>query len=190
MTSTIHAAGTYPAGVTVPETCREAITHNNAVRVARALALKAEQRHFDGHPWTRVSPLWWETRDCDPVGYAHYRAHYTCPSNRGHYANYAFAGTGEKMVLIRPDALFVWRSERFRKDKQPGINCAIFRNTGPVLSSYLPNFCAMPAASRGYDGPVSAFLPSLTPRALPVPTPATATFAQAGASAASAKADY
>lgn len=42
------------------------------------------------------------------------------------------------MVLMTSDqsALFVWR--KFKDDSgQEGINCAIFRNEGPLLSSYL-----------------------------------------------------
>jgi hypothetical protein len=42
------------------------------------------------------------------------------------------------MVLMTSDqsALFVWR--KFQNDSgQEGINCAIFRNEGPLLSSYL-----------------------------------------------------
>lgn len=49
-----------------------------------------------------------------------------------------FMGPGEKMVLLRAeaDALFGWR--KFKSDDgQQGVNCAIFRNEGPELSSAL-----------------------------------------------------
>ena len=44
------------------------------------------------------------------------------------------------MVLLTPraDALFVWR--KFIDDaipRQTGVNCAVFRNEGPQLSSFL-----------------------------------------------------
>jgi DNA modification methylase len=47
-------------------------------------------------------------------------------------------GPGEKLVLLTPrrDALFVWR--KFIDDSgQQGVNCAVFRNEGPTLSSHL-----------------------------------------------------
>ncbi len=48
-------------------------------------------------------------------------------------------GPGEKLILITPDndAVFGWRKIVFRLDKQDGIECFIFRNEGPILSSYL-----------------------------------------------------
>lgn len=49
-----------------------------------------------------------------------------------------FCGPGEKLVLITKDcdALFVWR--KFKSmNGQEGINCAVFRNEGAVLSSLL-----------------------------------------------------
>jgi hypothetical protein len=53
--------------------------------------------------------------------------------------NYSlFVGPGEKMVLLTGDdlALFVWR--KFRSmDAQEGVNCAVFRNESPALSSGL-----------------------------------------------------
>ena len=49
-----------------------------------------------------------------------------------------FVGPGEKLVLVTPawDALFVWR--KFKSaDRQTGVNCAVFRNESPRLSSDL-----------------------------------------------------
>ncbi len=52
-----------------------------------------------------------------------------------------FVGLGEKLVLISPDgkALFAWlRSDpALRADHIDGVNCTIFRNESPVLSSKL-----------------------------------------------------
>ena len=85
----------------------------------------------DGAPWI-------PTRDGDPSVRAVFDRHYS----RKHYADgrrpKLFVGPGEKLVLRTPsaDAIFVWR--RFRSmDEQEGVNCAIFRNEGPLLSSDL-----------------------------------------------------
>lgn len=49
-----------------------------------------------------------------------------------------FVGPGIKIVLLtkNADALFVWKKFKSR-DSQEGINCAIFRNEGKILSSEL-----------------------------------------------------
>jgi hypothetical protein len=46
------------------------------------------------------------------------------------------AGPGEKLVLLAESALFVWR-KFISMDNQQGVNCAVFRNEGPLLSSDL-----------------------------------------------------
>lgn len=50
-----------------------------------------------------------------------------------------FCGPGEHLVLVTPDyrALFVWRKSVYRKDGQTGVECTLFRNEGPILSSTL-----------------------------------------------------
>ena len=51
-----------------------------------------------------------------------------------------FVGQGEKMVLLTVDgaALFTWqRSTCERNSGQVGVNCTVFRNEGPILSSEL-----------------------------------------------------
>jgi hypothetical protein len=64
-----------------------------------------------------------------------------------HYSRYRYAdgrqpklfvGPGQKMVLTTPcrRALFVWR-KFISGDGQTGVNCAIFRNEGAGLSSFL-----------------------------------------------------
>ncbi len=81
---------------------------------------------------------WLQVRDGDDTGRAIFDRHYS----RYHYADgrkpKLYAGPGEKMVLLRPDAraLFIWR--RFiSADAQEGISCAVFRNEGQELSSTL-----------------------------------------------------
>jgi hypothetical protein len=48
-----------------------------------------------------------------------------------------FVGPGKKLVLITPwqDAVFAWRHSVYRKDCQVGVECTIFRNESPHLSS-------------------------------------------------------
>ena len=88
---------------------------------------------------------WLPARDCDPRAFALYSRHYTFrdyrdrrrrdPSNP---TRFSFVGPGEKMVLLTLDcrALFVWR--KFKSDDgQEGVNCAVFRNESPALSSEL-----------------------------------------------------
>lgn len=82
---------------------------------------------------------WIEVRDGDPDVRAVFDRHYS----RRRYADgrspALFVGPGEKMVLRTAacDAIFVWRVERYRQDDQSGVNCAVFRNEGPALSSQL-----------------------------------------------------
>jgi hypothetical protein len=81
---------------------------------------------------------WIRSKDGDPAGLALYRRHYSRHVYRDGRKPKLFAGPGFKLVLITADlrALFVWR--KFKDDSgQVGINCAIFRNEGPVLSSLL-----------------------------------------------------
>lgn len=62
-------------------------------------------------------------------------SHYTARARR---KVFQFVGPGEKEVLITQDALalFVWR--KFISDAgETGVNCAVFRNEGPTLSSEL-----------------------------------------------------
>lgn len=88
---------------------------------------------------------WYAVKDGDPRAYALMRRHYSFqPYTDGRRQNlsyrnrYLFAGPGEKMVLMTVDcqALFVWR-KFIDKSGQDGVNCAVFRNEGPHLSSEL-----------------------------------------------------
>jgi hypothetical protein len=89
-----------------------------------------------------MSPLmegyWIGAKDGDARGRALFRRHYS-------YAPYAdgrdprlFVGPGQKMVLLtlNCDALFVWR-KFISGDGQEGVNCSVFRNESPILSSVL-----------------------------------------------------
>ena len=82
-------------------------------------------------------PLWYITKDGDRSCIALFRRHYSCKNRRRKLEQ--FVGPGERIVLRTDaaDALFVWRYERHRFDKQDGINCSVFRNESPNLSSEL-----------------------------------------------------
>ncbi len=90
-------------------------------------------------------PEWIATKDGDPRGLEIFRRHYTFNPKRNqmsfwHQKSEAlYVGPGEKLVLLLDDAsaLFVWRKEKYRLDSQTGVNCAVFRNEGPALSSEL-----------------------------------------------------
>lgn len=89
-------------------------------------------------PQFQFGQVWIEVKDGDDTARAIFDGHYS----RRHYADgrkpLLFVGPGEKMVLITSDALalFIWR-KFISDDNQNGINCAVFRNEGPSLSSSL-----------------------------------------------------
>lgn len=81
---------------------------------------------------------WYLTKDGDESCLAMYERHYSAYQYKDGRERELFVGPGEKIVLRTrsADALFVWRC--FTDDSgQEGINCAVFRNEGPVLSSDL-----------------------------------------------------
>ena len=86
-----------------------------------------------GNPWLR-------TIDGDPRARAIFRRHYSARPNP---TSKLFVGPGYKQVLITApndphgQALFVWRLERFRRDANYGINCAVFRNESDYKASDL-----------------------------------------------------
>lgn len=85
-----------------------------------------------------IEPLWWITRDGDRTCLALYERHYSAYTYADGRERKQFVGPGESIVLRTQlgDALFVWR--RFIDDSgQDGVNCAVFRNEGPALSSLL-----------------------------------------------------
>ena len=81
---------------------------------------------------------WIGIKDGDPRGIELFKRHYSARSYRDNRRRTLFVGPGEKMVLltVTNDALFVWR-KFISDDGQEGVNCSIFRNEGPVLSSEL-----------------------------------------------------
>ena len=89
-----------------------------------------------GYP--RLSEHWCLSRDGDALCYALYRRHYSSAKNPRPKIR-QFAAPGEALVLIGTDglSLFVWTRQLYRADCQAGVNCAVFRNEGLVLSSTL-----------------------------------------------------
>ncbi len=92
-----------------------------------------------------MSDIWLMSHDGDPAAFQIMARHYTFQHYRdGRRANQSnpnrmlFVGPGQKMVLVTSDysALFVWR-KFIDKSGQRGINCAVFRNEGAILSSEL-----------------------------------------------------
>ena len=88
-------------------------------------------------PFADAGP-WIPTRDGDPSVREVYDRHYSRRHYRDGRSPKIYVGPGSKMVLrtAECDAIFVWR--RFiSKDDQTGVNCAVFRNEGTQLSSWL-----------------------------------------------------
>lgn len=83
-----------------------------------------------------VEGHWLPATDGDHRARGIFDRHYSRQRYRDGRRPRLFVGPGEKMVLMteRCDALFVWR--KFVDDSgQEGVNCAVFRNEGPNLSS-------------------------------------------------------
>lgn len=88
----------------------------------------------------RITEHWRIAKDGDPAGLDLYERHYSSHKYRDGRARKLFCGPGEKLVLMDAggDAVFVWRRFLENGRTEPiGINCAVFRNEGPVLSSLL-----------------------------------------------------
>jgi hypothetical protein len=85
--------------------------------------------------FTELGTHWMVIKDGDPAARELADKHYS-RQTPGHPL---FCGPGTKLILTTPDyrALFIWRRERFRRDGQQGINCAMFRNESGLLSSIL-----------------------------------------------------
>ena len=86
-----------------------------------------------------VDGYWLPVKDGDPRARALYLRHYSQKRYVDGRRRTLFVGPAERMVLMTVDgaALFIWKAERIRHDGQTGINCSVFRNEGPVLSSLL-----------------------------------------------------
>ncbi len=81
---------------------------------------------------------WQEYKDGHPIGLEMYERHYSAYQYADGRERKLFCGPGEKTVLMTSnhDALFVWR-KFIDASGQKGVNCAVFRNEGNILSSEL-----------------------------------------------------
>lgn len=85
-----------------------------------------------------IESIWIPVKDGNDTGRAIFDNHYSRYRYADGRKSLLYVGPGEKTVLLTPDALalFVWR--KFKSlDHQEGVNCAVFRNEGPQLSSFL-----------------------------------------------------
>jgi len=84
----------------------------------------------------KLGRYWHESKDGDIDARELFDRHYSRYRYKDGRKPKLFCGPGEKMVLLTEaaDAMFVWR--KFRSaDGQQGVNCAVFRNESPHLSS-------------------------------------------------------
>jgi hypothetical protein len=80
---------------------------------------------------------WLPALDGDHRARALYLRHYSHKRYRQRFSP-LFVGPGEKMVLLTVDCAALWVWHKFIDSSgQKGVNCAIFRNEGKVLSSVL-----------------------------------------------------
>ena len=87
-----------------------------------------------------IDGYWLPSNHADPRAIALYLRHYSARHYKDSRPRRQFCPPGEKMVLLTEacDALFVWHHPVMeRLSGQEGVNCTIFRNEGPVLSSEL-----------------------------------------------------
>ena len=96
-----------------------------------------------------MEPQWWLTTDQDVGLLAMHARHYSKQAYRDGRGVYQCLGPGEKVPLRthgdrpEPDAIFGWRKfiddciDERTGERQQGVNCAFFRNEGPIRSSDL-----------------------------------------------------
>lgn len=82
--------------------------------------------------------LWVPIKDGNALALTLFNRHYSKRHYKDKRVTNRFVGPGERIVLMTQDALamFVWK-KFIDASGQDGINCAIFRNEGPYLSSTL-----------------------------------------------------
>lgn len=85
-----------------------------------------------------IDGYWLPVKDGDARARWLFNRHYS----KYHYADgrkpALFVGPGEKLVLLTVDCLALWVWRKFISDSgQQGVNCAVFRNEGPIQSSLL-----------------------------------------------------
>lgn len=92
---------------------------------------------------------WVQVKDGNKIALSIFQRHYSRYKYKDGRRPQLFVGPGQKVVLLgkNNDALFVWR--KFKSaDGQQGVNCAVFRNESPLLSSRLLAQAEVIAGSR------------------------------------------
>ena len=94
------------------------------------------------NPFISPKNRWYGIKQTEKVATALYARHYSSKKsnkNVSDWIKHGIAGPGEVITLITSDykALFVWQKQKYSMSGQYGVNCAVFRNEGSVLSSQL-----------------------------------------------------
>lgn len=85
---------------------------------------------------------WYTAKQTDWRVVSLYSRHYSAAKNgktKTDWRNHGIGKPGQQITLLtsRADALFLWTVCQFRRDGLQGIECAVFRNEGSLLSSDL-----------------------------------------------------
>jgi hypothetical protein len=93
---------------------------------------------YQGDLFTTRFQFWRLYKDGIREGKRLYDRHYSSRHYKDGRNSKLFVGPGEKMVLMtnKMDAIFIWR-KFIDASGQRGINCSLFRNESPILSSTL-----------------------------------------------------
>jgi len=86
---------------------------------------------------TLFGELWTVSHKGNAQARGMYLRHYSARKRPAHADRLQFVGPGESLVLLRDDAVFVWRKFIDDCPLGGGINCAVFRNEGKERSSDL-----------------------------------------------------
>lgn len=102
------------------------------------VSVMALQLFSNGIGRRKLGKFWMDAKDGDEGAREFFDDHYS----RKRYADgrepKLFVGPGWKRVLVTEDGLALWAWRKYKSDDgQDGVNCAIFRNSGPTLSSLL-----------------------------------------------------
>ena len=85
---------------------------------------------------------WYGVSKRDPRVVGLYARHYSSTKNNkgiAEWLSFGITSPGAVIVLLTSDAsaLFVWLKQKYHSNDQSGVNCAVFRNEGNILSSVL-----------------------------------------------------
>lgn len=85
---------------------------------------------------------WYGASRRDPRVVGLFARHYSSRKNGqgiADWLSFGITSPGAVIVLLTSDAsaLFVWLKQKYHSNEQSGVNCAVFRNEGKILSSTL-----------------------------------------------------